>query len=41
MERNNLSLRNVSYVGQELPTDTIVRIYIFLKSVIIKENYIV
>ena len=41
MEWNNLSLRIVSYVGQKLPTDTIVRIDIFLKSVVIKENYIV
>ena len=38
MERNNLSLRTASHVGQELPNDTIDRIYIFLKSVINKRK---
>lgn len=38
MERNNLSLRTASHVGQELPNDTVDRIYMFLKSVINKRK---
>ena len=38
MEKNNLSLRTASHVGQELPNDTIDRINIFLKSVINKRK---
>ena len=36
MERNNQSLRTVSHVEQELPTDNIDRVYTILKSVISK-----
>ena len=38
MERNNLSPRTASHVGQELPNDIIDRIYIFLKSIINKRK---
>ena len=38
MEINNQSIRTVSHVGQELPSDTIDRIYISLKSVINKRK---
>ena len=38
MEINNQSIRTVSHVWQELPSDTIDRIYISLKSVINKRK---
>ena len=38
MERNNQSLRTVSHVEQELPTDNIDRVYTILKSVINKRK---